>query len=129
MSTSDEELTQLLTAPRESLDLELKQWIDPEVSEGIAKIAKGCIASRNNNGGRLVIGFKNEGKPDPDNVPADVRTTFHVDVVQEIVSHYASEAFPIDVQFGAAGGGTYPVIIVPAGMHTPVAAKSTLERA
>lgn len=125
MDTS-EELRQLLTAPRESLDLELKQWIDPKTLEGIAKIAKGCIALRNNNGGRLVIGFKDDGKPDPDNIPADVRATFHIDVVQEIVSRYVSEAFPIDVQFGAAGGGTYPVLIVPAGVRTPVAAKSTL---
>jgi hypothetical protein len=55
MATSDEEeLKQLLTAPRESLDVELKQWIDPKFSEGIAEIAKGCIALRNNNGGRLV---------------------------------------------------------------------------
>src|SRR5687768_2503418 len=99
MPTSDEELRQLLTAPQESLDLELKQWIDPKAPEGIAKIAKGCIALRNNNGGRLVIGFKNDGKPDPDNVPSDVRATFHVDVVQDIVSRYAFDAFPIDVQF------------------------------
>jgi hypothetical protein len=42
MATKDEELMQLLAAPREGFDFELKQWINPEIPEGIAKIAKAC---------------------------------------------------------------------------------------
>jgi hypothetical protein len=116
----------MLAAPRESFDLELKQWIDPRAPEGIAKIAKGCIALRNNNGGRLVIGFKYDGTPDTTNVPADVRATFHIDVVQDIVSHYSSEMFAIDVEFAVIPSGSYPVITVPSGVRTPVAAKADL---
>jgi hypothetical protein len=126
MDTRDEELRQLLAAPREGFDLELKQWIDPKAPEGIAKIAKGCIALRNNNGGRMVIGFKDDGTPDMANTPADVRATFHVDVVQEIVSRYSSEMFAVDVEFATLPSGTYPVISVPAGVRTPVAAKADL---
>ena len=73
MASSEDDLRRLLASPRESLDLELKQWIDPTTPEGIAKIAKGCLALRNNNGGRLVIGFKDDGQPDPANLPTDVR--------------------------------------------------------
>ena len=40
MATKEEELLHLLTDPRESLDVELKGWIDPRSPEGIAKIAK-----------------------------------------------------------------------------------------
>lgn len=104
MASSDEDLMQLLAAPRESLDLELKQWISPKSPEGIAKIAKGCIALRNNNGGRLVIGFKDDGTPDTAGRPTDVRVTFHVDEIQAIVSKYSSELFQIDVQFVDLGG-------------------------
>jgi hypothetical protein len=116
----------LLATPRESFDLEFKQWIDPKAPEGIAKIAKGCIALRNNNGGRLVIGFKDDGTPDAANAPADICATFHVDVVQDIVSRYSSELFAIDVEFATIPSGTYPVITVPPGVRTPVAAKADL---
>src|ERR1700733_15945326 len=101
MPTPDEELRHLLAAPREGFDLELKQWIDPKAPDGIAKIAKGCIALRNNNGGRLVIGFKDDGTPDTSNATTDVGATFHIDVIQNIVSRYSSELFPVDVDFVA----------------------------
>jgi hypothetical protein len=126
MANSEDDLKSLLTPPRETLDVELKRWIDPASHEGIAKIAKGCLALRNNNGGRLVIGFTDDGQPDLTNVPADVRTTFHIDTVQAIVSRFAAEPFSIDVEFVEVNGQTYPVISVPAGVRSPVAAKSTL---
>ena len=123
MALSEEQIRGLLDAPRETLDVELKCWIDPTAEEGIAKIAKGCMALRNNNGGVLVIGFRNDGKPDESNVPSDVRAVFHVDRVQEIVGKFSSEPFPIDVQFGEKDGQIYPVISVPPGVRTPVVAK------
>jgi hypothetical protein len=126
MAIAEEDLRQLLAAPRETLDLELKQWFDPTAPEGAARIARGCLALRNNNGGTLVIGFTDDGQPDPDNIPADVRATFHNDVVQAIVSRFPAEPFSIDVQFVEVGGRTHPVISVPAGVRSPVAARSTL---
>jgi schlafen family protein len=126
MVASMDDLRNFLSDPQESLGVELKQWIDPTKPEGIAKIAKACIALRNNDGGRLVIGFKNDSRPDVDNVPADVRATFHGDVIQAIVSRYSAELFPIEVQFVDVGGQIYPVILVPPGVRTPVAAKATL---
>jgi hypothetical protein len=123
MTLSEEQLRGLLDAPRETMDVELKSWIDPDTEEGIAKIAKGCMALRNNNGGVLVIGFRNDGKPDQNNVPSDVRAVFHVDRVQEIVGTFSSEPFPIDVQFGEKDRQIYPVISVPSGVRTPAVAK------
>ncbi len=38
----------LVLNPSESLSVEIKRWIDPQSKEGIAKIAKACIALRNN---------------------------------------------------------------------------------
>lgn len=112
--------------PRESLAIELKQWIDLSTPEGAAEIVKACIALRNNNGGRLVIGFKNDSSLDSANAPADPRASFHVDVIQAIVSRYSAELFAIDVQFYEVDGQVIPVIVVPPGVRTPVAAKADL---
>ncbi len=86
MDMSPERIGGLVANPSESLNVEIKRWIDPTAPEGIAKIARAAIALRNRNGGYLVIGFDDGTlQPDP-NRPADVRATFHVDVVQGIVS-------------------------------------------
>ena len=126
MALSEDQLRELLENPSESLGIELKSWIDPNADEGIAKIAKGCIALRNNNGGMLIIGFTDDGKPDLNRVFADVQAAFHVDVIQGIVGRYASELFPVEVQFGELDGNLYPVISIPSGVRNPVAAKSSL---
>jgi hypothetical protein len=122
-----DDLRNLLLNPRETLDFELKEWIDPKQPEGKAKIARGCLALRNNDGGRLVIGFTDAGQPATDNVPPHVREVFHNDVVQSIVSGYAADPFTVDVGFVELNGQEYPVITVPSGVRSPVAAKSTLK--
>ena len=44
-----------------------------------------------------------------------------------VVSRYASELFEIAVAFGAREGlGEYPVIVIPKGVRSPVAAKADL---
>ena len=54
---------------------------------------------RNNNGGFLVVGLDNAGKPDYLNAPKDARTKFHFDKMQGLVTKYASESFESDVFF------------------------------
>ena len=73
MAVQDDTLQHILIDPVETLDVELKEWFDPTTPQGKAKIAKGCMALRNNNGGHLVIGFTNDGTPDKTNKPTDVR--------------------------------------------------------
>ena len=63
MAYDEERLKQLAANPAEALSVELKGWLDPNAPEGIAKIVKACLALWNNNGGFLVIGFGDEGKP------------------------------------------------------------------
>lgn len=125
MALSEQELRRLIQNPRESIDTELKEWIDPGSDEGKAKIAKGCIALFNANGGYLIIGFKNDGKP-AEGAPAEVRNTFHTDVIQGIVGKYASHPIPVDVEFAERDGVVYPILCVPGGVQTPCAAKSGL---
>ena len=126
MALSDDELSVLLENPSETIGVELKSWIDPSADDGIAKIAKACIALRNNNGGILIVGLTDDGKPDLNNPPADVRAAFHVDVIQGIVGQYSSELFPIEVQFPKRDAQLYPVVSIPPGVRNPVAAKRDL---
>ncbi len=126
MPDSQEEFNAIVQNPRESLDTELKCWIDPSTDNGIVKIAKACLALFNNNGGRLIIGIHDDGQPDGENVPVDVRAAFHADVVQAIVTRLASRPFEVTVEFGQRGGQEFPMIVVPPGVVIPVAAKRDL---
>lgn len=123
----DEYFNRLLLNPSESLSIEMKQWIDPTTSEGIAKIAKACIALRNNDGGLLLVGFKNNGKPDIEGAHANPRESFHADVVQGIVTKYSSEPFEVTVHYIDRDGQEYPILEIPSGFTKPVAAKKGLQ--
>ena len=113
--------------PSESLSVELKRWTDPASPEGKEKIVKTALALRNHGGGHLVIGFDNDTRePDTNNVPQNVREDFHIDKIQALISKYASEPFEVSVEFPEREGQPYPVIIIPPGVKTPVAAKSDL---
>jgi hypothetical protein len=117
----------LVKRPGESLSVEIKRWIDPDQPEGIAMIVRAALALRNHGGGYIVIGFDNETlEPDKNNVPSDVRALFHVDKIQGLVSRFASEPFEVAVEFPERDGQLYPVVVVPPGVKTPVAAKSDL---
>lgn len=121
-----DQMQTFLANPSESLGIELKQWIVPSTNEGKAKIVKACLALRNNNGGLLIIGFCDDGKPDTNHRPEDLRKKFHADVIQEIISKYASDAFEVTVRFEEYEGNEYPIIDVPSGVRTPVACKAGL---
>src|SRR5262249_49799063 len=108
------------------LGVELKCWIDPRTPEGKGKIARGCMALRNNNGGVLITGFTDSGQPDPERPPADIHALFHSDEIQAIVGKFSSELFPVEVHFVERDGQEYPIISVPSGVTTPVAAKGDL---
>ncbi len=123
MNFSTEFLTRLVINPVESLDVELKPWIDPQTPEGIAKIAKACLALRNNNGGFLVIGFDDTGKPLVAPNPESVRATYHIDTIQAIAAGFASQSFEVRVEFVKSQNAVHPIICVPSGVVVPVAAK------
>jgi hypothetical protein len=119
-----EELTQ---NPSESLALEIKTWIDPDSPEGRAKIVKSCIALRNHDGGRLLIGFNNDtGEPEVNTLLQDVEASFHIDNIQGMVTKHASEAFEVEVRWIRGGGKSYPLIVVPTGVKSPVAVRSPI---
>ena len=125
MDIDQDRIKQLVNTPSESLAVELKQWINLEEPEGAAKVVKTVLALRNFGGGYMVIGFNDKTlKPDMTSVPKDVQVAFHIDTVQALISRFTSEPFEVAVEFPERDGQIYPVIVVPPGVRTPVAAKS-----
>jgi hypothetical protein len=127
MKIDQDDIKELIANLSEGLNVEVKRWLDPSQPAGIAKIAKAALALRNRNGGYLVIGFDDVTlKPDKGNQPPDVRAAFQLDTIQGIVSRYASSLFEVGVAFAELEGQEYPVIVIPEGVRTPVAAKRGL---
>jgi hypothetical protein len=128
MTMDQSYLRQLVDRQTESLSVEIKRWIDPSVPEGTAKIVKGAMALRNNNGGYLIIGFDNQTHlPDKTNIPRDVRQTYEIDTLQAIVSRYSVSPFAIEVSFVEKDGQEYPVISIDPGIKSPVVTRSNLK--
>jgi hypothetical protein len=120
-------LERLVQLPGETLNVEIKAWLDPTQAVDAAKIIKACFALRNRNGGHLLIGFQDRSlQPDTGREPADIRRLFHVDDLQALISRHASTLFEVRVEFVERDGTPYPVIIVPSGVKVPVAAKADL---
>jgi hypothetical protein len=127
MEIEQSRIDDLVSRPSESLNVEIKSWIDPDEPEGIAKIVKAAFAIRNRNGGFLLVGFEDKTWMPDTGAPADVRATFTLDRIQGIISRYASEMFEVKVGFGSRNGQEHPCIIIPEGVRTPVAAKRDLK--
>ena len=127
MASAGERARELIERPSESLSVELKRWIDPDSPDGTAKIVRAALALRNHGGGYMVIGFDDITlTPDGEDIPQDVKAKFHHDKIQGFVSRFASEPFEVGIEFPELNGQLYPVIAVPPGVKTPVAAKSDL---
>lgn len=127
MTTEFDRITELINRPGESLSVEIKSWIDPATEEGQSKVVRAALALRNHGGGYLIIGFENQTLlASTIDVPADVKTTYHQDIIQALVAKFASEPFEVIVHYPEKDGQVFPVIAVPPGVRTPVAAKSDL---
>src|SRR5262249_20386681 len=127
MAVDHKRIQELVERLAESLNVEVKTWISPDDQNEAAKIVRAVFALRNRNGGFLVLGFDNKTlQPDISNRPPDVKSQFHIDKIQGLISKYASELFEIEVAFPSLDGREYPVIVVPEGVTAPVAAKSDL---
>ena len=122
----NDELQELLRAPREDLDIELKQWMDPADKVVQAKLAKELLALRNHGGGYLLIGFQDGHPPTPDPERPASLEGFSADAINNIVKRYAEPSFHCMSHIVAhpVTGETYPIVVVPGGAKVPVRCKS-----
>ena len=128
MASSEEDLRRRLFTAQESLDTELKPWIDPTTDPGKATIAKTCMALRNVNGGFLIIGIGDDGTCVNDGVPPNIPERYHPDTIHEIITKYSSEAFEVYIYLVERDGHQRVMIEVPSGVKTPVFCRNNLPK-
>jgi Schlafen, AlbA_2 len=129
MATSQltQHLPELLLDARETLEVELKGWIDiVNSADHKAVLAKAIIALANHGGGVIIIGFEKAGNAmmSAQSRPANL-AGYTPDTVNAVVNRYAEPAFHCDVRILSAPGSsdTYPIIVVPGGHRLPIRAK------
>lgn len=117
------DLADLVDFPRETVDIELKEWLDLEEPVAKAKIARHIAALANHGGGYLIFGSRDDLSIAA-NRPPDLGQ-FTRDRLTAIVKRYLQPAFQCDVAIVAASSGLeFPIVRVPAHGATPIVAKA-----
>ena len=119
---SIEELRPLITEPREDLATEYKDWLDLTRKEHKANLAKAAIALANHGGGRIVIGFAEQGQtlvsgPHPEEI-----LKISQDSVNDAINRYAEPTFHCAMHTVRHPDTNveHPVVIVPGMFTVPV---------
>lgn len=109
--------------PRETLNTELKDWLDLQSPEHQAVLAKALLALANHGGGYVLIGFRHKNQGSGVSPEACLMSATH-DVVNNIVKRYAEPPFHCDYTVVTASSGQkHPVVFVPAA-RVPTRAKA-----
>ncbi len=123
---SIEELQPFITEPREDLDAEYKDWLDLTNNKHRATLAKAAIALANHGGGRIVIGFADQGQtlvsgPCPKEIPEITQ-----DSVNAAIRRYAEPRFHCEMYnvLHPDTSVSHPVVIVPGTVTVPVMSKN-----
>jgi hypothetical protein len=115
------DLADLVDDPRETLDVELKQWMDLTDAVNKAKVARHIAALCNHGGGYLIFGFQDDLSVDPGR-PSSLEQ-YNRDTFSSIVKRYLVPSFECHVtNVTSSAGLEYPVIRVPKHDATPVCA-------
>ncbi|MEI9852806.1 MAG: ATP-binding protein [Sphingomonas sp.] len=122
-STGRSDLTDLVDYPRETLDIELKAWIDLSDKVAQAKLARHIAALANHGGGYLVFGFSDDQSAAPER-PADL-SAYSRDTFGKIVTRYLTPALQCDLELVRSSAGLlFPVVRVPSHGPVPIGAKA-----
>jgi hypothetical protein len=124
--TDRRQLQPLMAYPRESLETELKGWLDVTDGEQAASLVKAILALANHGGGYVLIGFTESGGTwnlDEANRPSDLNQ-FDQDKLNGLVSRYAEPTIHCELHHvpHPQTGAVFPVIVVPPG-RVPIRAK------
>ena len=117
-----------LLNPNETLDFEVKQWLDMTDPESQGTIAKALIALENHGGGFLLIGYKEDAAkklvPDPMR-PASMEP-YLTDAMNAIIKKRAEPAFHVEVtlQQHPETKEEYPLIRVTGQSKVPIRSDS-----
>lgn len=119
-------LQELVAHPRESEDVEVKEWLDLGSNRGRARLAHAMLAMANFGGGQIILGPRQHqgGFAPADPCPHDLAGYTH-DAINSIVTKFADPAFSVTVDHlpGDGGDPRAVVVTVPGGHTTPIVAK------
>lgn len=126
MASIQQRLADLLLAPREDLDCEIKNWLDlANSADAKATFAKAVLALANHGGGFVVFGLSQAttGFTEAPDRPATL-DGYDQDLINGIVANYCDPALHCSVSFVVApDGALHPIVTVPGGHRMPVRAK------
>jgi hypothetical protein len=119
-------LRELLVDPRESMSVEIKNWLDLINDVGDkANFAKAAMALANQGGGIIIIGFQeHEGSArEAEDRPISLNS-YNQDIVNGIIHSYADPPFHCAVHFEPnPAGALFPMVVVPGGHRVPIRAR------
>jgi hypothetical protein len=117
-----------LLSPTETLDFEVKQWLDMTDPEAHGTIAKALIALENHGGGFLLIGYKENAakKLVPDPMRPGSMESYLTDAINAIIKKRAEPSFHVEVtlQQHPETKEEYPLIRVTGQSKVPVRSDS-----
>ena len=121
-----ERLSDLLIDPRESLDFEIKNWLDLRGdNDAKATFVKAAMALANHGGGFIALGLTevDAGVIEAQGRPATF-DAYGQDLINGIVQNYAEPAFHCAVHIVPdRAGALFPVVVVPGGHRVPIRAR------
>src|SRR5579884_3657878 len=98
ISDDDLELRRMLDAPKEHLNVEIKNWLRMDDHAHKADLAKAILALANHGGGRILIGWTEAGnKFYPDSPRPDDLSCYSQDAINGVVAAYAEPVFHCEV--------------------------------
>lgn len=117
------DLTDLIEIPRETLEIELKEWLDLSEPLVRANIARHLAALANHGGGYLVFGFKDDLSRDQTRpFPLD---HYNRDAFGGIIKRYLTPTFQCEVTLVQdRNGEQFPVVRVPSHQQVPIASRA-----
>ena len=121
-----ERLTDLLVDPRETLDFEIKNWLDLQGSnEDKAKFAKAVLAIANHGGGFVALGLEEkDGRIVAAGGGPGTLDGYCQDLINGIVQNYCDPPFHCAVHIVPNSEGVlFPIVVVPGGHCVPVRAR------
>lgn len=116
-----------LLNPHETLDFEVKQWLDLSDSEHQGLVAKALIALENHGGGFLLFGYQEvDGVLVPDPIRPQSLAPYLTDSINAIVKKRAEPVFHVEVslQIHPTTGEEYPLVRVAGTSRVPIRSDS-----
>ena len=115
-----DEIQQLVEFPSETLDVELKEWLDLNSNLNRAKLARHICALANYGGGYIVFGISDAGNHME---VSEFKPQYSIDSISSIVKKYLNPAFQCSVVTCISKMGTeHVVVVVPSHGDSPICA-------